>query len=95
MMGDEIRIGAEVVALRPTGLFEHYCEHPGCKEWGSWGYSRTKQETRCFAVSIAMTARLCWGGDGSGLAASLCSLLFFATDRSLRCGQVKRSRCYE
>lgn len=26
----------------PTGIFEHYCEHPGCKEWGSFGYSRSK-----------------------------------------------------
>lgn len=43
MMGDEIRIGAELVAPRPTGLFEHYCEHPGCKEWGSWGYSRLQR----------------------------------------------------
>ena len=48
MMGDEIRIGAEDARRRHTGVFEHYCEHPGCKEWGSWGYSRTKLETRWF-----------------------------------------------
>ena len=38
MMGDEIRIGAETAVQRPVGIFEHYCEHPGCKEWGSWGF---------------------------------------------------------
>jgi hypothetical protein len=50
MMGDEIRISAEMTAPQPTGIFEHYCEHRGCAEWGSWGYSCTRQETRwyCF-----------------------------------------------
>jgi hypothetical protein len=51
MMGDEFRPSAEIIAQRPTGLFEHYCEHPGCKEWGSWGYARTKQDTRWFCYS--------------------------------------------
>ena len=23
---------------RPAGLFDDYCQHEGCKEWGSFGY---------------------------------------------------------
>lgn len=45
-MGDELRPNTEY--RTPAGIFEHWCEHPGCKEWGSWGYSRTKHETRWF-----------------------------------------------
>ncbi|WP_421445424.1 hypothetical protein [Agrobacterium tumefaciens] len=27
------------------GIHEnHYCEHPGCKKWGGFGYSRSKAE---------------------------------------------------
>jgi hypothetical protein len=26
----------------PTGIFEHFCDHPGCKKWGGWGFSRGK-----------------------------------------------------
>lgn len=22
----------------PAGIYEHWCEHPGCKEWGGWGF---------------------------------------------------------
>jgi len=48
-MGDEFRPAPEVVAPHlTTGLYQHYCEHPGCTEWGSWGYSRTKLETRWY-----------------------------------------------
>jgi hypothetical protein len=24
----------------PAGLFEHYCMHPGCKSWGSFGFDK-------------------------------------------------------
>lgn len=27
----------------PAGLFEHWCEHPGCTKWGGWGFPRGKQ----------------------------------------------------
>ena len=49
-MSDEIRLPGAPAELRraPSGLTVHYCEHPGCKEWGGWGYSRTKQDTRWF-----------------------------------------------
>lgn len=23
-----------------NGLYEHYCEHPGCKAWGGNGFAR-------------------------------------------------------
>jgi hypothetical protein len=23
---------------RPAGIHEHWCEHPGCNRWGSFGY---------------------------------------------------------
>jgi hypothetical protein len=28
-----------------TGPVEHYCQHPGCKLWGGWGYERSRGET--------------------------------------------------
>ena len=34
--GDEARLP------RPAGTYEHYCEQPGCSQWGGWGYSRGK-----------------------------------------------------
>ena len=23
-----------------SGLYEHYCQHPGCKIWGGFGFAR-------------------------------------------------------
>ena len=31
-----------------TGMYVHYCEHEGCREWGGLGYSIGKQATRWF-----------------------------------------------
>ena len=31
-----------------SGMYEHYCEHPGCKAWGSFGYDIGKGETKWF-----------------------------------------------
>jgi len=25
-----------------AGVYDHYCQHPGCGEWGDWGYARGK-----------------------------------------------------
>jgi hypothetical protein len=50
-MSDEIRLpsaGAPEPRRAPSGLYLHYCEHAGCKAWGGWGYSRTRQETHWF-----------------------------------------------
>ncbi|PAQ03761.1 hypothetical protein LRP31_34975 (plasmid) [Mesorhizobium mediterraneum] len=32
-----------VPASRAIGIYEHYCEHPGCTKWGGWGFPRGKQ----------------------------------------------------
>ncbi|GHC61491.1 hypothetical protein [Limoniibacter endophyticus] len=32
----------------PSGLYEHYCEHPGYKEWGAFGYGRGKPSWFCY-----------------------------------------------
>lgn len=26
----------------PAGVFEHYCEHSGCNEWGGFGFSPSR-----------------------------------------------------
>lgn len=31
-----------------SGIWEHYCEHAGCKEWGSYGYQIGKQTPHWF-----------------------------------------------
>jgi hypothetical protein len=38
---------AEEPVRVPTGLFTHYCEHPGCGKWGSFGEPYGK-ETRWY-----------------------------------------------
>ncbi len=35
-------------ARADTVLYEHYCEHPGCKAWGGWGFDIGKGETKWF-----------------------------------------------
>jgi hypothetical protein len=33
----------------PAGIWEHYCERPGCKQWGSRGFvKRGQQVWFCF-----------------------------------------------
>ncbi|WP_287083685.1 hypothetical protein [Mesorhizobium sp.] len=29
---------------------EHWCEHPGCKRWGSFGFAAGKAEPRWFGM---------------------------------------------
>jgi hypothetical protein len=26
----------------PSVIFAHLCEHPGCRQWGGWGFTRGK-----------------------------------------------------
>jgi hypothetical protein len=41
--------GVEPVQRAPSILFEHYCQHPGCKEWGAFGFARGgKGESKWF-----------------------------------------------
>jgi hypothetical protein len=35
-MGDETR---SAPPSTHSGIWEHWCEHPGCKQWGAWGYA--------------------------------------------------------
>ena len=31
-------------AVVPPGIYEHWCEHPGCPEWGAYGYQAGKSQ---------------------------------------------------
>ena len=42
LMADEFAKYPPSSETTPAGLFEHWCEHPGCKEWGGWGFARGK-----------------------------------------------------
>ena len=46
-MSDEPFPSAEEPTRVPHSLFTHYCEHPGCARWGSFGEPHGK-ETRWF-----------------------------------------------
>jgi hypothetical protein len=48
-MSDEpIRLpaGVEPEHRVPVGIIDHYCEHPGCKEWGYLGFARGREASR-------------------------------------------------
>ena len=44
-MSDET---SAVLIHTPSAMHEHYCEHPGCKAWGGFGYDIGKGETRWY-----------------------------------------------
>lgn len=33
---------------KDSALYVHYCEHPGCKKWGGFGYAIGKGEPNWF-----------------------------------------------
>ncbi|EHK78097.1 hypothetical protein SM0020_10475 [Sinorhizobium meliloti CCNWSX0020] len=37
-------------ARKDTVMYEHWCEHPGCKKWGSLGFALGKEEPRWFCA---------------------------------------------
>ena len=41
-MSDEPARPNDAPVRAPTGLFLHYCERRGCKEWGAYGYQAGK-----------------------------------------------------
>ncbi len=41
MSDDPIRLPGAASAAS-AGIYEHWCEHPGCTKWGGWGYSINK-----------------------------------------------------
>lgn len=45
-MSDEPSRTERTVSI--AGIWEHYCEHAGCKGWGSYGYQIGKQTTHWF-----------------------------------------------
>lgn len=40
-MSDD-RPADEVPGLTPAGVVNHWCEHPGCSNWGAFGYARVR-----------------------------------------------------
>jgi hypothetical protein len=40
-----------------TGPVEHWCQYPGCKNWGSRGYDRGKGETDWYCFEHRPEAR--------------------------------------
>lgn len=47
-MSDEPGRATETLRQTPAGIWEHLCEHPGCKEWGGFGYQIGKQAARWY-----------------------------------------------
>ncbi|WP_164833314.1 hypothetical protein [Sinorhizobium meliloti] len=43
-MSDE----AGASTFKETVVYEHWCEHAGCKKWGSLGFALGKEEPRWF-----------------------------------------------
>lgn len=48
----------------PGGIYEHCCEHPGCKKHGGWGFATGKQTPHWFCYEHKpegkkSTGRLC------------------------------------
>lgn len=39
---------APVRPRNPNGIYEHYCENPGCKKWGGWGFAVGKNPPHWF-----------------------------------------------
>lgn len=49
-MSDEpIRLETEA-APTPSGIWEHYCEHPGCDSWGGFGFSVAGRAPRWYCA---------------------------------------------
>ena len=47
-MSDEPRRATDAPRPTPAGIWEHPCEHPGCSEWGAFGYQVGKQAARWY-----------------------------------------------
>ena len=43
-MSDEPIHPSEDPPRKPIGVWEHWCEHDGCKTWGSFGYRAGKSQ---------------------------------------------------
>jgi hypothetical protein len=50
-MSDEpIRLDQPPASI-PSGIFEHYCEHPRCEAWGAYGYQIGKQQSHFYCLA--------------------------------------------
>lgn len=41
----------------PAGVIEHWCEHPGCRKWGCFGYASGRETPRWFCGDHAPDRR--------------------------------------
>lgn len=40
-----------------AGLFEHYCMHPGCRAWGSFGFEKRYACAHCNTIPDRVMVR--------------------------------------
>lgn len=59
MTDEPIKLPEGMAPTRPGGVQEHRCEHPGCTEWGGWGFSKPKQESHWFCYEHKADGERC------------------------------------
>lgn len=47
MIADEPQV-VPYLPQTPAGIYEHWCTHPGCTRWGSFGFSSGRAEPRWY-----------------------------------------------
>lgn len=47
-MSDEAARADSEPVRKPGPIVEHWCEHPGCIKWGSFGFANGKEAPRWF-----------------------------------------------
>ncbi len=47
----------EQTETHPHAPDEHYCEHPGCSEWGGFGMARSRGRARALVVLGALSVQ--------------------------------------
>ncbi|MBB3705080.1 hypothetical protein [Aminobacter aminovorans] len=50
---------------KPGGIYEHFCEHPGCKKDGGWGFATGKQTPHWFCYEHRAEGRKYTAQGGS------------------------------
>lgn len=53
-MSDDVRLALANLNEPPKRMDEHWCEHPGCKNWGSFGYHRRIAFDGCLTSTGSM-----------------------------------------
>lgn len=49
-------------------IYQHYCEHPGCKKWGGFGFAKGRGESEWFCWEHQRDARWWQTADPSFVA---------------------------